>query len=217
MATSMGGGYYAAPPEVSLSWISEGWDLYTQEWGTWSLTTFIAWLFQVSILVLAMLPTGMMAAITSSAQNTPGQLHNPFLTGLSGIGPAANIGINMLSGAFQVVVMGGFFRMALRQVREGHCELSDFFSIGDVILPLLTVGAITAVAGTLAIYLLCFPTFIVHGLFMFAPLLVVDRRAGGLQAIGDSVNMLKGSVWMAAAFYFVGTLVMILGALACCV
>jgi len=107
--------------------------------------------------------------------------------------------------------------MAIRQINGERISIDDFFRIGDVAAPLLGMSALLATAVMIGAYMCYIPGFILSGLFMFAPALVVDRKLKAVDALTTSFNMLKSNWLMATLFYFVISLLSGLGVLACCV
>jgi hypothetical protein len=133
--------------------------------------------------------------------------------------PLANYGKNLLFGIGSTVVnsilMGGLYRMAVRQGRGETINATYVFSALDRSPALIVLTLITQFLTVIGTYICILPGFIVAGLLMFAPLFVVDRRLGPIQAISESFNLLKSQWLMAAGFYFVAALLGGVGALLC--
>lgn len=213
MSVPLSGGYYRSGPQINFDWISQAWRLFQAQAGTWIGAMLLFLLVGAVIDVPVAFITGYAQQLTSifgamQTHQAPPQ-PNPFV----------NFGQDLLFGLavtlVQTVLTGGLYRMAIRQGRGEVIQATDVFSALDVALPLIGVGLITQVLVTLGSYLCIIPGLIVAGLFMFAPLLVVDRRLGPIQAITQSVNLLKGQLLMATLFYFVAALLGGLGAILC--
>jgi uncharacterized membrane protein len=114
-------------------------------------------------------------------------------------------------------LLSGMYRMAIKATRNEKINVSDMFSVGDVLpaclLAALIVGLLTGVG-----FILCIlPGIIIGALLMFTYPLIVDRRLGAIEAISQSVNALKGEIVMASLFYLVIGIIVFLGVVACCV
>ncbi len=154
---------------------------------------------------VALVATGLMAG---SAGNHAGGA-------LFGLGTMAVI----LGGTFvimlvAVVLMGGLFRMAIKQLRGEPIHVSDLWSVTDVIWKLVGAAFLIGLAvsvSTLACYL---PAFIVGGLLMLTIPLIVDQKMGVIEAMSRSWNALKQDWLMAAVLYFLLNIIGTLGVVA---
>ncbi len=207
------GGYFPNGPQISFDWLGQGWALFKAQSG--------AWIGAVLIYLLVVLALGVPLAFVTGYANQFIEIYHSMGSGATPPqqNPLTSMGHSLLFsviyGAINAVMLGGLYRMALRQGRGETLKPADVFSAFDVALSLIAVGIITQICVTIGSYLCLFPGFIVAGLFMFAPLLVIDRNMGPIQALSASVNLLKSQWLMATAFYFVVALIGGLGAVAC--
>ena len=127
--------------------------------------------------------------------------------------------------------------MALRQARGEPISITGAFSAFPQALPLAVVAVFTAGAAVLLEALLlgllhlagmpgraavslvglfaAIPSLVLQGLLMFAPLLILDRKVGAVDAMLGSVRLLRGQWLLGVLFYFVAALIGGLGILAC--
>jgi hypothetical protein len=128
---------------------------------------------------------------------------------------------------------GGLYRMALKQSRGETISVGDMFTAHDVLLSLLgatfilflistisgcILGAVLGAifrgseAGMLIIRLCSFAlSMFFGGIFMFVRPLIVDKKAGAIEALGMSWNALISNWLMAAVFFFVNGILGVIG------
>lgn len=213
MSVPMGGGYYNPGPQINFDWISQAWNLFKEQMWAWVGAILLFGVVTFAICVPIAFATGYAQTIISLIQRansgSPPAPPNVFL---------GNISALLFSAAVYAaigILQGGLYRMAMRQMRGEIVKSTDVFSALDVALPMLVVGVLTQIALTISVYLCILPVFIVGGLFMFAPLLVVDRGLGPISAISESIALLKGHWLMAALFFLVISFLSGIGGLAC--
>ena len=113
------------------------------------------------------------------------------------------------------LMMGGMFRMAVRQVRGELISAGDIFSTVDTLPALLGSSIIIAFVACLGAVLCLIPGYIVQGILMLTHPLVVDQRLGALEAVSRSWEALKEEMLMATLFHFVLALAASLGIFLC--
>ncbi|PQV64356.1 hypothetical protein B1R32_10537 [Abditibacterium utsteinense] len=189
----------ALPPrgqEISFDAIGQAWKVLQPNLGTWIGAALIYGIITILLQVLQ----GVM--IPKNANGAP-QI---------GLTYWILVFIGFVVGQF---IIGGMMRMAINNVRTGRAELGQMFSTTDVLPSLLGAGILTTLLSGIG-YLLCIvPGLLLSGLFMFVMPLIVDKRQGAIEAIGNSFNALKPQMWMALLFVIVIGLVAGAGALAC--
>ncbi len=213
MSVPASGGYQGIGPQVNFDWISQAWRLFQAQAGAWIgamlLFLLVALALDVPLAFITGYSTQFTDAINAMKGQAPPTPANPFVS------YGHSLLFSLFAAVIQSVLVGGLYRMAIRQGRGEAIKATDIFSAFDSALPLAVVGIITQVLANVGILLCVIPGFIVVGLLMFAPLLVVDRRLGPLQAISGSIGLLKGQFLMATLFFFVVSLLAGLGALVC--
>lgn len=146
----------------------------------------------------------------------PATPNNPIpMRPMSGVGILAQVVLGIAQMVAIYVLLGGLYRMALKQVRGQAIAVGDIFSATDVIGPLVLSAILVTLASYAGLCALCIGMYIVQGLFMFTTPLIVDKGLSATEAMSTSWNTLKGETVMATLFYFVICLVAGCGALLC--
>ena len=202
-------GYYTPRPQISFDVISEAFNLVKLQMGAWIGATFLCGVVLVIAYIIGIAVMFGSIFITGGGR---GQ-------GNEGAGILVQLvlqfGFGAVFSTLMVMMMGGLMRMGLKQVRGETIGIGDFFSVTDVLLPLIGTSILISIVGTIG-YMMCLvPGFVAYGLMMFAIPLVVDQRLGPIEAISQSFNMLKKDWLMATLFYLVASLVGGLGVIAC--
>jgi len=115
----------------------------------------------------------------------------------------------------QAIGFAGMYNMSLKQIQGQPIALKDFFRTGSSLMSHIAAGVLVSLAvmiGSMACYV---PGFMVGGLLILTQPIIVHQKLGVVAAMTQSWNMLKSQIWMAAAFYFLVSMVAGVGALAC--
>jgi hypothetical protein len=212
MATAGGGppmySGYGQPPKIRFEVISEAWQLFTQQMKTWVLAVLV-------MIVIMMIPGFIMGFGMVAAMGLGAAAGERGGAAIFGLGTMAVMFVGMLVMiVLAFIMMGGLYRMAIKQVRGEPIQLSDLWSVTDV-LPQLALGGLlmglSMGIASLACYL---PMFIVGGLLMLTIPLIVDQKMPAIEAMTRSWNTLKQEWLMAAVLYFVLNFVAGIGAIA---
>ncbi len=215
MSMAYNSGIPPAQPRIDFGWIGQAWALFRLQSGAW-----------VGALLLYVLVVGLVAGALAFATGLYGYFHALALqgqTGMTGGNPREQLlrllPFSLLFAPFNAILLGGLYRMALRQSRGEAITATGVFSALDVALPLLLVGFFVAALGIGLTFLLPQGAGLLNllwqGLFMFAPLAVVDRRLSAPAAIVESFGLLKKQWLMTALFFFVVSIISALGGLVC--
>jgi hypothetical protein len=218
MTTTPTGGYsYGYQPQIDFNWLARGWDLFRARPWFWVGVTF---LFGVIYAIFA-IPVALVTGYSRVFMASLAPLFHP------GALPAAPPNFLMYYGSsflFSLIVytllyvlLAGFYGLALRQVRGEALTVGGLFDGFRQLPALLVAGFIVYLCVTIGSYLCVLPGLVLGGLFMFVPLLIMDRKLGPIQALTQSVELLKSQWIMAAVFYFVVSLIAGLGAIVCLV
>lgn len=200
------GGYGVAvyPPKVRFDVIGEAWSLVQEQMGTWVLSILVLYAVIIALSGGLGFVQAMLFHPTGGRQNT------------SAGAILFQIATSLLSNAVTYFLMGGVYRMALKQIRREPISVGDVFSAGDVWLPLFLNGLLYGLAVTVGLVFCIVPGFLAAGLLMLAPLLIVDgKERGPVSALNASYNALRSDLWNAALFTFVLGLLAGIGLLAC--
>jgi hypothetical protein len=195
-------------------WISEGWRMFTQQWGTWVLLSFGA-LFVIALPSLAM-TFGIFALLFADAAS-----RGPY--GSSSGAPEFFFPLLIFGSLLMVLVVlpaavylqGGMFNAAFKQLRGGKLEFRDLFSAGDRFLPLLGATILTQIIVMIGAMLCIIPGLIAAGLLMFVPPLIVERRLGVIDAIRESYELTKRKMLLFTLFALLLQLIVSAGSYVC--
>ncbi|MBX3111540.1 MAG: hypothetical protein KF857_05980 [Fimbriimonadaceae bacterium] len=192
---------------VDLGAIGEAWELMKANWTPFVLATLIAGVAYYVVTLVVSLPfmATMMAVQTSTSDPTAllmAQLPMQLVTSLVG---------SLLMG----VLMGGFGHMTIALLRGETVTVNHFFRVLPKAHLFMAFGFLYTLCTYIGLIGCIVGTFVVAGLLMIAPLFMVDKEMGPVDAIKASFNALKGEWLMAAVFYFVSALVAGIGAVAC--
>lgn len=139
---------------------------------------------------------------------------------ISGGSPLVSLLLQILSFVVSSFLLGGLYRMALREVRGETTGPGDIFSATDVLPALLGGSLLVGIAVAIAFLLCVLPGFYLAPLMFLVTPLIVDGKAGAVDALTQSYNALKGH-WVGAFLFglalfavnFVGALLCGLGLL----
>jgi uncharacterized membrane protein len=201
-----------APPVRFGDWISEGWKMFTEQWKGWvvlSLGLLLVAALPATLMMISIFAGSFLAASETSMTGEPSSGLPAFLSlGVVGI-------LFVLMFPLSVLLMGGMYKSAIKQLRGGRVEFSDLFSARDrfltLFLGLLAIWILTSIGGLLCV----FPAFVVAGLLMFTVPLIVDRNLSVGDALRTSYEVTRPNWLMFTLFAFVVQLIASLGYYAC--
>jgi uncharacterized membrane protein len=202
-------GNYPYRPEITFDAISEAWGFFTQQMGAWIVAELIVFAI-VGAMYFGMF-TIVLAPMMMSSRGSSGA------PGGAALG-AMNVG--MMFGMLVIVVvlftlMGGMYRMAIKQVRGEAIAIGDLFSVTDVIGNLALAAILMGIINWIGSLLCIIPGLVAQGLMMFTIPLVVDQRLSAVEALSKSFETLKPHAVMATVFALVVGLVAGLGGILC--
>lgn len=186
-------------------WISEGWQMFADNWQVWVLQMLIMFL----VFAVPSVPLYLMM-FTVSVATEPGQ--PPELPAMF-FPLAGGIGIfSLLVGPF---LFSGLHKTAFKQLRGEPISVGDLFSGGDIFLRVL--GAFIAfIFFSILGFLLCIlPAYVVGGLLFFTIPLIVERNLSVGEALSASYNAVKSNWFMFTLFAVVVGILASLGSFAC--
>ena len=220
-------------------WLGQAWALFSARPGVWMVSFLLYLILGLGLWLLWAIPTGILDTLKQS-----------YLAVLNHTGPpvrppnplaefAKTRLFGLVLAAANAVFFGGFYKMALRQMRGERISVGGLFSGFPQALPLAMV-AVALAAGTalleaaslgllrllglppaqavsLSNLIGVLPSLVLQAVLIFAPLLVVDRGANAAEAIKGSLRLLKGQWLIATLTYFLLALIAGLGALGCLV
>lgn len=215
MSMAYNSGIVPPTPRIDFGWIGQGWALFRQQAGVW-----------IGAVLIYFIIIGLLSGVLAFATGLYGYLQALVLAGptaMATLNPRDEmlhiLPFSLLLAPFNAILLGGLYRMALRQARGEAITATGVFSALDVALPLLLVGFLIAALALTVTLLLPRVAGLLNlfwqGLFMFAPLAVVDKRLSAPAAVVESFGLLKKQWLMTALFFFVLSLVSALGGLVC--
>lgn len=212
MAATAGGGApmhsgYGQPPKIHFEVISEAWQLFTQQMGTWVMAILV----MVVVMFIPGLLVGFGVAGSIGLGGMAGERGGGVIFGLGSM-LFLFLGI-LLTMVLAFIMMGGLYRMAIKQVRGEPIQVSDLWSVTDVLGQLALGGLLVGLATGLAAVACYLPAFIVGGLLMLTIPLIVDQKMSAIDAMTRSWNTLKQEWLMAAILFFVLNFLAGLGAI----
>ncbi|MDQ2800727.1 MAG: hypothetical protein M3Y13_13945 [Armatimonadota bacterium] len=209
-APGSGGNPYAPPPQITFDWFGRAWALFKARPGLWIGLGLVFVVLDALLWLAAAVTTGYYADLAATISRLQAAFSGHLAAPPPG-GPFANYGHALLFGVIfatlNAVFLGGLYRTAIRHARGEAIGIGDFFGAFPQALSLMGAGLLTYIAVLIGTYLCFFPGIVMGGLFMFAPLLIVDRKMGAIQALSESIKLLKSQWLMAALFYFVAQFV----------
>lgn len=215
MSTAYNTNMTPGSPRIDFGWIGQGWALFRQQTGAW-IGAVLLYFVVVSLLAGALASaTGLYSYFFALASHGA--------QGLASVNPRDELRhilpFSLLLAPINAILLGGLYRMAVRQARGEIIGAGGVFSAFDVAVPLLLVGFFVAALASGVTLLLprgaSFLNLLWQGLFMFAPLAIVDKRLSAPAAIVESLGLLSRQWLMTALFFLVVSVVAGLGVLLC--
>ncbi len=175
---------------LSYGAIGLGWQLLRNQFGTWVLATFMMGLLIAGLgIVLQAMMIGLFLVETYFLGPHPVPWVLPVFV--------------LLNAGIQGWLIGGFIRMALKQIDGGEIGVGDIFSLGgpgnaERLFKGMLLFIILTMIGS---FFLIIPGLIIASLSMFTFHLIVDGRMGAIAALKTSVRTLRREWFTALLFY----------------
>lgn len=197
--------------DVRWEWISEGLNLYTQQWQNWIVLALIALvIFAVVSIPFYVVIFG--AELAASSRREVGDLSSAFAGGSLLLRLVMQIVLSVVS----ALLSAGFYRAALTQLRGGQVSVNDLKEVFQYLGPMLGAGIILGILQGIGTMLCCIPGLIVMGLFMFTYPLIIERNLGMFDAMSQSLDVTKKNIVMFTLLAIVVQIIIpFLGVLAC--
>jgi uncharacterized membrane protein len=197
-------------------WISEGWTMFTQQWKGWvtlSLSFFVVTVLPMLALI-AVMYVMMFATMMSQQQHSRGAPPEmpiaAFLVFYLGLFAFIIVLIPVT-----VLMMGGAYRAAFKQLRGGRVEFRDLFSARDCYWRLLGATLLHSVLIMIGAMLCIIPAFVVAGLLFFTLPLIVERNMGVFEAMRASRDLVQRKLLMFILFALLVQLIASAGSYVC--
>ncbi len=184
-------------------WISGGWNLFKQEWKTWSL---MGTLFFLPVLIIVVLAAIGIMVLAAQRHPGPGQVIVMIL-----------ITVFMMLGILVYVsyVMAGMYKAAFKQIRGEKIEVSDIWTGGSLTMKILGANIMITFFTLIGAVMCYLPAFIVGGWLYFTLPLIVKKGAGVFEAMSQSFDLTKKDWLMFTLFAFVVSMIGQVGVYAC--
>jgi hypothetical protein len=178
-------------------WISEGFRMFVEQWQAWvlqSLVIFAAIFVLIAFGFGALMGLGLLMG--SAMQDPPGLVL--FLI----ICPCF-----IILWATTIALTCGMYKSAFKQLQGGKIQVSDVFSAMDCLGPALLTGLCTGVLVGVGLVLCVIPGIIIASMLHFTIPLIVHRRLGAFEAMGESKELVQKNLLMFILFQFVVQLI----------
>ena len=196
-------------------WIGEGWKMFTEQWKGWvkiSLGFFLAVVVPIGVFIIVMYAVMLSAMVTQShTRGAPPEMPIAIILFLYlGI-----FGLMIVLLPLSVLMIGGAYRAAFKQLRGGRVEFSDLFSARDCYWRLLGATLLHSLFVFLGMLVCIIPAFIVAGLLFFTLPLIIERDMGVFEAMRASREVTGRNLVMFTLFAIVAQLIASAGTYAC--
>jgi hypothetical protein len=196
-------------PGIHFEAIGDSWKIINADLGTWALIS----LGGLLLVLVIQLPTSLIAQyIEYGGHILPVPGENPSLSNVLLATP-----ISFIGGVLSFPVMGGLYSVALRRIRGEQPDISYIFDGFKKFVPFLGFGILYYLAIIVGSILCIVPGLYLFGALSLAPLLIIDKGMGPVEAMSTSMRTLGSNAWMMLVFLFVASFFAGLGIVACCV
>jgi len=196
-------------------WIGEGWKMFTEQWKGWvkiSLGFFLVVIVPIGMFMIAMYAVMFSAMMTQShTRGAPPQMPVAIIVFLY----LGFFGLMIVLLPLIVLITGGAYRAAFKQLRGGQVEFSDLFSAKDCYWRLLGATLLHSLFVFLGALVCIIPAFIVAGLLFFTLPLIIERNMGVFEAMRASREVTSRNLLMFTLFAIVAQLIASAGTYAC--
>jgi len=204
---------YTPPGRINFNWISEAWEIFKANAGTWILVALFVGLPPFALVMIVEFGFGIPPGLSGQPQPPDSPFSHPFL----GQPPlpiliAIYIVLELFMFFWQGYFQAGVMRLAVSAVRGGGVRFGDLFATGVGTFRMIGLVFLGGLAWTIG-FVLCFiPGFAIAGMLMAAPAMIGDG-VGTIEAMQRSIGAIKRDWLNAAALVFIGFLLVILSEL----
>jgi hypothetical protein len=204
---------------LDLAWIGEAWRLFTEQPGAWIGAVALYIVTFIVVLAVAAVPTGVytyFVRIFQAIESTGGVLpadmtsHREIFRFLP---------FSLIMASFESILNGGLYRMAIRQYRGESINAAGVFSAFNVAWQLIVLALMLEVINVAVSFVPLNIGWLVDivlvGFFFLAPIRIVDKSVGPIQALMDNLSLLRGQRWLGLFLYILIYLMLFVGG--CCV
>ena len=196
-------------------WISEGWNMFARQWKGWvTLALGIFAVVLVPMIAFIGVMYVMMFATLMSQQHSRGAPPDLPIAAML-VFYVGFFGLLILLLPLTVLLIGGAYRAAFKQLRGGQVEFRDLFSAKDCYWRLLGATVLHSLFVVIGMMLCVIPGFIVAGALFFTLPLIVERNLGVFEAMRASRDLTQGRLLMFTLFAFVVQLIVSAGSYLC--
>lgn len=178
--------------DVRWEWISEGFNLYTQQWQNWLVLALIA----IVIFAVVSIPFYVVIFGAELAASRGGREMGDISAAFAGGSLLLRLVFQVVVSVVSALLSAGFYRAAFTQLRGGQVSVNDLKEVFQFLGPMLGAGIILGIIQSIGMMLCCIPGFIVMGLFMFTYPLIIERNLGMFDAMSQSMDVTKKNLIM---------------------
>ncbi len=203
-------------PDVRWEWISQGWEMYSQQMANWLLISLVV--FLISLIPIGPLYAFIFVSLGLGNHSDPKDVIAALQS--SGVSIIATFLSAVVTALVQAFSYSGYYHVAMKQLRGEQFSVADFFTGLKNLVPMLGVTGILALVqfvGNLFCCLGSLVTLVALGLLMFTYPLIADRNLGTIEAMKASLDLTKQNAFMFILFGIVVHLIGGIGIIVCCV
>lgn len=105
----------------------------------------------------------------------------------------------------------GMIYTALKRLRGEPVAVGDIFKAGYALPNLIGLSLIAGILITVGCCFCIVPGLIAGGVWIIAAPIIVDRRAGVIQSLSESFDIIKQNIWMFVLFFFILYMILSVG------
>ena len=202
--------------DVRWEWISQGWEMYSQQMANWLLISLVV--FLISLIPIGPLYAFIFVSLGLGNHSDPKDVLAALQS--SGVSIVATFLSAVVTALVQAFSYSGYYHVAMKQLRGEQFSVADFFAGLKNLVPMLGVAGILALVQFVGNLLCCLGSImslLTLGLFMFSYPLIADRNLGTIEAMKASLDVTKQAAPMFILFGIVAHLIGGIGFIVCCV
>ena len=194
------------PPQVRFETIAEAWALMREDLGTWVVAALIVGVLSLGISYPVNFLSNFLLVGNIQGPAFGDVKFWPILTFQS-----------LFSQGISMCFTAGMLAFCLKRLRGEPLSYSNLFIGFPRFLTYLGAGVLYSIITFVGALFCIIPGLYLVGALAFTPLIILDQKAGAIEALQISYATLSRSGFAMFALPFVCSLLMLLGLFACCV
>jgi len=163
------------------------------------------------------LPAGVVSGIRSAVVSAMATSNNMDMTTLQLINIGSTPILLLFNALAQAFMLGGIVGFALKVARGQKPQFGEIFQGGRFFMPMLIASLLQGIGVEFGLVLCIAPGVFLALAWMFYPIMIVERGAGGVDALKQSWQLSTGQKVNLLVLALLLFLALIVGLLACCV